>query len=88
MGEGIAGWVAQRNKPLLLSSDTSADQLPKDRLRRREIDSSIVMPLSRQNEVLGILNINSHDKNNRLRTQSLDLLTQLAKLTMVIFQNI
>jgi len=85
IGEGIAGWVAERNLSLLIDPETEIEPLLRDRLRRREIDSSIIMPLSRQNQVLGVLSINSHNKKNRLKTQSLDLLSQLAKLTMVIF---
>lgn len=85
MGEGIAGWVAEHNQSLLIGPDAEVKPPLRDRLKRREIDSSIVMPLSRQNQVLGVLNINSHTKENRLKAQNLDLLTQLAKLTMVIF---
>jgi len=88
LGEGIAGWVAERNQPLLIDTTPSAETFPKERLKRGEIDSSIVMPLSRDKEVLGVLNISSHDKKNRLKTQNLDLLAQLAKLTMVIFQSL
>ena len=85
LGEGIAGWVAQRNRPLLIDPEISLDPALKSRLKRSEIDSSIVMPLSRQDKVLGVLSINSHDRENRLKAQNLDLLAQLAKLTMVIF---
>jgi len=85
LGEGIAGWVAERNQSLLLNPDTDVDPSLQDRLRRQEIDSSIVMPLSRRNQVLGVLSVNSHYKANRLSSQSLDLLTQLAKLTMAVF---
>lgn len=85
LGEGIAGWVAQQNQSLLLDPDAEIEPLLRDRLSRHEIDSSIVMPISRQNQVLGVLSINSHDKKNRLSSQNLDLLAQLAKLTMVIF---
>ena len=84
MGEGIAGWVAEHNQSLLIEPESEVKPPLRDRLKRREIDSSIVMPLARQNQVLGVLNINSHNKANRLKTQSLDLLNQLAKLTMVI----
>ncbi|MBI4436464.1 MAG: GAF domain-containing protein [Candidatus Omnitrophica bacterium] len=85
VGEGVAGWVAQRNRPLLIDPEMPLDPALKHRLKRSEIDSSIVMPLSRQEKVLGILSINSHKRENRLKAQNLDLLAQLAKLTMVIF---
>ena len=84
MGEGIAGWAVEHNQSLLIDPESEVRPALRDRLKRREIDSSIVMPFSRQNQVLGVLNINSHNKENRLKTQSLDLLNQLAKLTMVI----
>lgn len=85
MGEGIAGWVAARNESLLLDNERAVEPSLQNRLKRKEIDSSIIMPLSRQNQVLGVLNVNSHHKHNRLKAQSLDLLTQLANLTMSVF---
>ena len=84
MGEGIAGWAAEHNQSLLIDPESEVKPFLRDRLKRRDIDSSIIMPLSRHNQVLGVLNINSHNKENRLKTQSLDLLNQLAKLTMVV----
>ena len=87
IGEGIAGWVAERNQPLLIDPEMSLDASLQNRLTRRNIDSSIVMPLARQQEVLGVLSLNSYDKQNRLKPQSLDLVTQLAKLTMVVLQS-
>lgn len=84
LGEGIAGWVAKKNRSLLLGPDTTVEPDLQQCLKRPNIDSSIIMPLSRQDQVLGVLNINSYSEDNRLRAQSLDLLTQLAKLTMVM----
>jgi len=84
VGEGVAGWVAEKNESVLIDPELNIASPLKERLKRPQIDSSIIMPLARQSQVFGVLSVNSHTKENRLKTQSLDLLTQLAKLSMVV----
>ncbi|MFH1858214.1 MAG: GAF domain-containing protein [Candidatus Omnitrophota bacterium] len=83
LGEGVAGWVAEHKHSLLLTPDGSIDSSIQNRLKRNEIDSSIVIPLSRQDRIFGVLSVNSHAKENRLVPESLNLLMELTRLTMV-----
>ena len=65
-GEGITGWVAENNVPVLVQ-DTSAD--PRYIGRSDLILSEIAVPLKISNHVIGVLNVekeglNSLDKND------------------------
>lgn len=54
LGEGIAGWVLQETRPLLLTPDAS---IPFS-LSRQEIGSSLCLPLVIGARPLGVLNLN------------------------------
>jgi signal transduction histidine kinase len=54
LGEGIAGWVAQEGRPVLLTPGTSTP-VP---LTRQELGSSVCVPLSAGTRPLGVLNLN------------------------------
>jgi len=66
IGEGIAGWVALNQEPLILIDDT--DPRFKSELKRREIISAISVPLISKDKVIGVLNIS--------RNKSADLFTK------------
>ncbi len=57
-GERIAGWVVKERKPLLLIGELNNDPRFKDIKGRKEIKSSMVIPLIGKDEVMGALNIN------------------------------
>jgi len=54
LGEGVAGWVAQEGRAVLLTPNTSAPVA----LQRPEIGSSIVAPVTSGGRPLGVLNLN------------------------------
>lgn len=56
VGQGISGGVAQRREPILLQGDDRAKK-PQDGERRRKIHSAMCVPLIRQDELLGVLNL-------------------------------
>jgi len=66
IGEGIAGWVALNQEPLILIDDT--DPRFKSELKRREIISAISVPLISKDKVIGVLNVS--------RNKSTDLFTK------------
>lgn len=55
-------------------------------LTRPEIKSSIVMPLSAQNKVFGVLNL--HTKSDDAIVEGLDNLQYLSRLIVAAFQSI
>jgi len=58
VGEGVAGWVAQHRKPLLLHGVQDLRELRRLVPKDRAIASSVCVPLQTQDRVLGVLNVN------------------------------
>ncbi|MCC6485468.1 MAG: GAF domain-containing protein, partial [Armatimonadetes bacterium] len=60
LGEGLSGWVAQHEKPLLLS-DVAGDPRADPRFRsvdeRQEISSALIVPLRTGSRLIGVLNL-------------------------------
>jgi signal transduction histidine kinase len=54
LGEGIAGWVAQEGRPVLLTPETSSP-FP---LLRQDVGSSVCVPVISSGKPLGVLNLN------------------------------
>lgn len=57
LGEGIAGWVAQQNQPLLLAERPPGD-LGQHYKRERNITSALSLPLRVGERCIGVLNVN------------------------------
>lgn len=58
LGEGIAGWVAQQNQPLLLSERRPPGDLGQHYKRERNITSALSLPLRVGVRCIGVLNVN------------------------------
>jgi signal transduction histidine kinase len=63
LGRGIAGWVAQHNEPLVLDDTEMATRFPEEFKRGRDISSSLCVPLSVGDEIVGVLNINRLERH-------------------------
>ena len=85
--DGVAGWVARRGKPCLIQQGVK-NQWLKDRLKRNEIISSMVLPIAFQNRTLGVVCLNAESKNENFNQENLILLDQLSKLASVAFDRI
>ncbi|HEY9074128.1 MAG TPA: GAF domain-containing protein [Desulfobaccales bacterium] len=59
VGEGIAGWVAQYGVPLLVRY---VNQEPRYVEVMKEVESELAVPLISENKVLGVLNVDSHNR--------------------------
>lgn len=57
LGEKIAGWVAEKNMPVLLQNGLVADDRFKDIKGNPKVKSSIIVPLTFANKTLGVINI-------------------------------
>jgi PAS domain S-box-containing protein len=57
LGEKIAGWVAERNLPVLLKNGLVADERFRDVKGNPGIKSSIIVPLTFANNTIGVINI-------------------------------
>ena len=82
LGSGVAGWVLARKKPVLIGPG-AAGLVPKDKLKRPQIKSSIVVPLEFKKKALGVFCVNSKAANKQFNQENLVLLDQLGKLASV-----
>ena len=58
VGKGIAGWVAQKREPLLLTP-SSQQQIPGLELRKKELSAAMVVPVILRDELVGVINVSS-----------------------------
>lgn len=59
-GEGVAGWVAQSGRPLLLPDTSDGSDVPvsvQEALVQEQITSALCVPLKVEEHVLGVLNL-------------------------------
>lgn len=81
MGEGVAGIAAQENRCFYIrgkGGDDCSDRL-KPFLKRGDIKEAIIMPISHQNRVFGVLNIHSKRAGSRIEANT-GYLVSLSKL--------
>jgi signal transduction histidine kinase len=83
VGEGITGWVAENGRPLLVP-DVAQD--PRYFPIQAEIQSELAVPLIIDHQVIGVLNVDSTQKN-AFTVEDLDLLTLFAKQSARVIQN-
>lgn len=89
VGERIAGWVARHKKPLLLLDGLTQYPEFSHLKSRRNIASSISLPLRMGHQLLGILNINRTVKSRRppFTNGTLELLQTLANQATIAINN-
>lgn len=83
IGEGITGWVAKNGKPLLVN------EVSKDKRYiniNSKIKSELAVPLILEDEVIGVINVDS-EKINAFRTDHLNFLTTLATFSAQVIYN-
>ncbi len=86
LGEGIAGYVAQQGKPLLIE-ELSTHELACRATREEDRPGSLLsVPLKVQDRVLGVLNVNKAT-GEPFRTGDLKLLSALADLAALSIEN-
>lgn len=57
IGKGIAGWVAQKREPLLLTPTTAA--IPGVELRKKDLAAAMVVPVILRDELVGVINVSA-----------------------------
>ncbi len=80
---GVAGWVAAKRKALLIGPAETKKEIPKEKLKRPQIKSSMIVPLEFKRKVLGVFCLNAKSANKRFNQNNLILLDQLGKLASV-----
>lgn len=77
VNEGIAGLVARHHKPIIISPKTSTEPQVLSMLKRKEIISSISFPMILEGRLVGVLNVNSLEKDVVFSESDLELLSVL-----------
>ncbi|MDP2922799.1 MAG: ATP-binding protein [Candidatus Omnitrophota bacterium] len=78
LGEHISGWVAKEGKPLLLIGGLKNDSRFCHLDEKKEVKSSISVPLKVENRVIGVLNLNNVSSGNLFCESDLKVLSLLA----------
>ena len=87
LGEGIAGLVAQQNKPTcILDVKKDLRYLNRDIARKEGLCSLASVPLAVKGKVIGVLNCYTA-KRHKFTKQELNVLTALANQTAVAIEN-
>jgi len=76
---GIAGWVVENKKAVLISPQ-SISVIPKLKLKRPYIKSSMIVPLQFQDRIYGVFCLNSKTENDRFNERNLLFLNHLGKI--------
>lgn len=61
MGQGVAGWVAQNRKPLLVRMRSQADITPEDQSGTYNSPSFIAVPMVHNSRLYGVINLSNKD---------------------------
>jgi signal transduction histidine kinase/ActR/RegA family two-component response regulator len=90
LGGGIAGWVAQHHRPLLLNSPEDVEAFLPERHPDRNISSALSVPLLFKGESLGVLNVSrlSGGQKEPFQDRHLKLLTIYADYASSALNNI
>jgi transcriptional regulator with GAF, ATPase, and Fis domain len=59
IGEGIAGWAAQHEKPLIIGREDALAENPELKLSSKHLNAAIVVPIILRDELVGVVNISS-----------------------------
>jgi signal transduction histidine kinase len=85
VGEGIAGTVAERRKPMLIEGAPAEEGLTG--YPGRGIRSSMCVPLIRRDELMGVLNLNETEGKRQFTEQDLEALGLFAEHAAIAIGN-
>ena len=86
MGEGIAGKVAQEQKPRLLKKGIK-EQESKSEIKAIEIPSALCVPMIFRDSVIGVLNVKGKPGGGNFGESNVELLTMLASQAAIAIVN-
>ncbi|HEV3473365.1 MAG TPA: ATP-binding protein [Actinomycetota bacterium] len=87
IGVGIAGSVAESRKPMLIQGDRVEESLKRPEQPQRKIHSAMCVPLVRNEDLLGILNLNETAGERTFTEQDLNALGLFAEHAAIAIGN-
>lgn len=88
LGEHISGWVAKNKEPILLIGGLKNDPRFANLDEKKEIKSSICVPLKVEERVIGVLNVNNVNSEYLFCDSDLKLLSLLANQAAISIWNV
>jgi transcriptional regulator with GAF, ATPase, and Fis domain len=79
VGEGIAGYVAERKEPVILGGDADPAQYPGLQVQVLKPSAAMVVPIMVRDELVGVLNISSRSPKTSYREDDLRALEVFAE---------
>ncbi len=79
IGEGIAGWVAQHQTPLILGRAGEPNAHPELKLASKTLSAAIVVPIILRDELVGVISISSRSPDVRYEDDDLHALKVFAE---------
>jgi signal transduction histidine kinase len=79
VGQGIAGWVAQRQLPVMLGPKAPNQEMGQHYKRNRNITSALSLPLRVGDRCVGVLNVNRINHPEQFREHHRDMLRLFAE---------
>jgi transcriptional regulator with GAF, ATPase, and Fis domain len=79
IGEGVAGWVAEKRKPVLLGPGAPLSRYPGLDVNISEMTAALVAPVLLRDELVGVISIRSRDPDDRYNESDLQALLVLAE---------
>ncbi len=79
LGEGIAGWVAERQEAVLLTEKSQSEELGRHFKPDRNITSAVSLPLRVGERCVGVLNVNRINHPERFEDHHRELLQMFAE---------
>lgn len=87
VGEGVAGWVAQVQEPVILQGDLKSERFAGFIPKRRQVRSAMSAPLFAQAEPVGVLNVSISSGDRTYTQQDLQALTVFAEHAAIAIAN-
>ena len=87
IGERIAGWVLEKEEPLLLTDRSKVAPAIRDAMQREELTSALCVPLKIKGRVIGVLNASKTGWDSPFDDHDLELLSILASQVAVAIEN-
>ncbi|MCK4533078.1 response regulator [bacterium] len=86
-GEGISGWVLEKKTPLFIKNVESDERFKKRSHEKYYTRSLISVPLSKEKNVIGVININNKKTKKPFTNDDLALLKEIAIEATIAIEN-
>jgi PAS domain S-box-containing protein len=87
VGQGIAGWVADRGEALLLANGAALNPQIREAMIREEITSALCVPLLVKDKVIGVLNISKLGEGPAFTQGDLEFVSILGGEAAIAIEN-